>query len=554
VYDYSYDAFQRLEQVNYPNGSKISYTYDANNQIKTLTAAPPAGSGQAQTTTYDYDGLNRLEGVGTANGSTSFDYDPLGLLTAEHLPNGVTSTYGYDNLNRLTNISQQKGGTVITSYTYTLDNAGNRLGVAEAGGQSIQWTYDNLYRLTSETRKSGSTTVAQTSFTYDAVGNRLSQQSTTNGHSSTVQYTYNELDQLTSANSIQYQYDERGNLAKETNGSQVTEYQFDAANRLAHVILPGQSTVTNTYDADGRRVKQVTGSQTTNYLWDETSLYGDVVLETTSGVNTSYALAGNKLISQSRNGATSYYLQDGQGSTRTLTNSAGTVTDTYDYTAFGEIYNQTGTTQNKYLYTGQQADDSSGLYSLRTRFYSPNVGRFLSQDTYDLNFNNPIELNRYGYVAGNPVNSNDPSGNNLVEDVSLRFSTTAALISTLLGSVTPAQLFAPLTGLVLTGIIVALLAKNCGCDIGAERTQLDLAIKLITILVVHAASDLFYFSAPGNQKNHIYWAAVTQSGGNHDKLCEILDAWYKAAKSNPEKAAIKIAQKAAGCRHSRHSN
>lgn len=109
-------------------------------------------------------------------------------------------------------------------------------------------------------------------------------------------------------------------------------------------------------------------------------------------------------------------MQDGQGSTRTLTNSAGNVTDTYDYTAFGELQNQTGTTENNYLYTGQQFDDSNGLYSLRARFYSPNIGRFLSQDTYAVNFSNPIELNRYGYMGNNSINAMDPGRHNSAQE------------------------------------------------------------------------------------------------------------------------------------------
>jgi RHS repeat-associated protein len=246
-------------------------------------------------------------------------------------------------------------------------------------------------------------------------GNRLSEKSTVNGQSSTVQYTYNELDQLITAGTTQYEYDGRGNLELETNGSDVTRYNFDAANRLASVILPDNTTISNTYDPDGRRVSQAIGTQTTSYLWDETSLYGDVVLETTAGINTSYVLAGRKLISQSRNGSTSYYLQDGQGSTRTLTDDSGSVTDSYSYTAFGEIFSQSGTTENKYLYTGQQFDESTGLYSLRARYFNPAVGRFLSQDSYSVNYNNPIELNRYGYAANSPINFSDPSGMLMVE-------------------------------------------------------------------------------------------------------------------------------------------
>ncbi|MBV6390993.1 MAG: hypothetical protein KPEEDBHJ_00197 [Anaerolineales bacterium] len=400
VYDYSYDTFGRLDGVEYPDGRDITYTYNANNQILTMTT--PGG-----TTSYGYDALSRLTSV---NGTT-FEYDALGLLTDEHLSNGVTTSYGYDDLNRLTNITQQLGSTLIGSYVYTLDDAGNRLSVNEMGGQSIHWTYDDLYRLKSETRKNGATIVAQSSFTYDLTGNRLSQ--TVDGVMTS--YTYNELDQMLTAGSVQYEYDDRGNLKKEIDGSQIAQYNYDAANRLANVITPDGTTITNSYDADGRRVKQTVNAQVTTYLWDATSLYGDVVLETTGGVSTSYTLAGTQLISQTRNGSTSYYLQDGQGSTRALTNSAGAVTDTYSYTAFGEIYNQTGTTANSYLYTGQQFDPSTGLYSLRARFYNPSWGRFLSQDTWAVNYSNPIELNRYGYAAGNPIKYIDPSGYTLAE-------------------------------------------------------------------------------------------------------------------------------------------
>jgi RHS repeat-associated protein len=76
----------------------------------------------------------------------------------------------------------------------------------------------------------------------------------------------------------------------------------------------------------------------------------------------------------------SFYGYDGAGSVRQLTNSSGIVSDTYEYDAFGNEVNHTGTTPNNYLYRGEQYDSDLGLYYLRARYMNPLTGRFLSRD------------------------------------------------------------------------------------------------------------------------------------------------------------------------------
>jgi hypothetical protein len=112
-------------------------------------------------------------------------------------------------------------------------------------------------------------------------------------------------------------------------GSQTRRFGYNAANQL--------TSIASGYDMDGRRVTQSNGSQVTHYLSDETSPYVDLALETDGNGSpmASYALAGAQLVSQTRGGETFYYLQDGQSSTRTLSNSTGTITHQYAYTAFG---------------------------------------------------------------------------------------------------------------------------------------------------------------------------------------------------------------------------
>ena len=58
------------------------------------------------------------------------------------------------------------------------------------------------------------------------------------------------------------------------------------------------------------------------------------------------------------------------------------ITDTYDYDAFGNKINSTGTTPKNFLYRGEQYDPL-GLYYLRARYYNPLTGRFMSRDPED---------------------------------------------------------------------------------------------------------------------------------------------------------------------------
>jgi RHS repeat-associated protein len=202
----------------------------------------------------------------------------------------------------------------------------------------------------------------------------------------------------------------------------------------------------------------------TKYLWDEQSMYGDVVAELNSSnaVVASYVLGNGQLISQKRGTTTNYYLADAQNSTRLLTNTSAAVTDTYRYSAFGDIETQTGATTNSYLYTGQQFDSSTGLYSLRARYYDAAIGRFLSRDTFPINHQNPVELNRYVYAAGNPVNHKDPSGH-----VSLLEAAGTIGLSTFSG--------AGLGGIggISFSILLAVATALGGCGDTAQRQLID---------------------------------------------------------------------------------
>jgi RHS repeat-associated protein len=147
------------------------------------------------------------------------------------------------------------------------------------------------------------------------------------------------------------------------------------------------------------------------YLYDMHLPYGQVVAEYNSNGSliADYGF-GLDRISMRRGGTTYTYLADGQGSIRALTNSQGSVTDTYDYFAFGEVLNRTGTTINEFTYTGEQWDPNAGFYYLRARWYDPARGRFASVDPYEGDPQSPISLHRYLYGNASPVSFSDPMG------------------------------------------------------------------------------------------------------------------------------------------------
>jgi RHS repeat-associated protein len=160
------------------------------------------------------------------------------------------------------------------------------------------------------------------------------------------------------------------------------------------------------YDPWGRRVYKSSSSSTSIYAYDgynvieETNSFGGVVARYSQGRNIDEPLA------MLRNGATSYYEQDGLGSVTSLTNSAGTVANNYTYDSFGNLIATSGSTVNNFRYTARDFDPETNLQFSRNRYYDLSTGRFLSEDR--LRFK--AGVNFYEYVSNSPVNLLDPFG------------------------------------------------------------------------------------------------------------------------------------------------
>lgn len=172
---------------------------------------------------------------------------------------------------------------------------------------------------------------------------------------------------------------------------------------------------TYTYDYAGNRtsktVEEGENTHTTYYVTETSGSLSQVVAETNeAGEVTAFYTLGEDLISMERNGETWYYIYDGHGSVRHLTDSNGTVTDSYSYDAYGNLLEKEGTTENDFLYAGEQYNAGTGLYYLRARYMDPSTGTFISMDSYQGSIYDPVSLHKYLYTNANPVMYTDPSG------------------------------------------------------------------------------------------------------------------------------------------------
>ncbi|CAM4211443.1 DUF6531 domain-containing protein [Paenibacillus alkaliterrae] len=113
---------------------------------------------------------------------------------------------------------------------------------------------------------------------------------------------------------------------------------------------------------------------------------------------------------------TLYYMADGLGSALGVMTEDGRMSARYHYDEFGIPLpakkfdpNWPGP-DNLFGYTGLGYDYTSGLTYARARYYQPELGRFISEDTYEGDMWNPQSQNRYAYVHNNPLKYVDPTG------------------------------------------------------------------------------------------------------------------------------------------------
>ena len=183
------------------------------------------------------------------------------------------------------------------------------------------------------------------------------------------------------------------------------------------------ATWTFTYDANGMRTSRSSQYTTYEYVYNGGKLMQMTSQGTTAGA-TAYVFnffydASGVPTSFTMNGATYYYVTNLQGDVVAIVDSSGVKTASYSYDAWGNVTFKKGsgtnsnfiTYYNPLLYRSYVYDQESQLYYLQSRYYDPEVGRFINADALVSTGQDILGNNMFAYCGNNPVNYDDTSGN-----------------------------------------------------------------------------------------------------------------------------------------------
>jgi RHS repeat-associated protein len=433
----TYDEQNRVTGKTVPVIGSTTYGYDGieSNGGYSETTADPKGN----ITKKVYDKAGRLVNVIAGGKTTTYTYYDNGSHKNVHYNDGSTEEYTYyaDGLNE-TLINKKANGDEIDHYSYTYDEAHNQISKTDFKG-TTSYIYDSLGRLESTTEPNGRVT----GYTFDKAGNRLTEAVTVGTSSAITTYNYNEQNRLTDTVTnngsetvtVCYAYDNNGNMVNKSTEtkkpvnqtasgsfklykagtateSAITFYRYDVWNQLTEAIS-GDKKEKYKYNGVGYRVAKNDNGQITNYLYE----YDKVVLETdNAGSQLARNVYGTNLISRTSGNETLYYMYNGHADVTALIDNAGVIKAPYYYDAFGTPiaeYTNEGGKNNPIRYAGYQYDGETGLYYLNSRYYDSKIARFLSEDTYTGDPNDPLSLNLYTYCQNNPIMYWDPTGHYL---------------------------------------------------------------------------------------------------------------------------------------------
>ena len=469
---YRYDNDRRLKEIELPSGQLITNNYISGQLRKTVTVEgdidytylngnqPETISEGAESLTYGYNGdlvtniqyageinTNIVQGYDNnfwlnsltyAGSTTPLNYDNDGLLTGingynieryashglpENISDGVSvqdrtySTYGESDTvqNR---INDKRSYDYTLSYNLVGQIDGKTETLADGTSNTYVYHYDDKRRLKTVI-KNGSTIE---SYEYDANGNRELQTVIARNINAQVA-GYNIGDQLETNGNTSFEYDTNGRLSKKTTTTgeepdvetTIELYNYSSLGRLLSATVDGKL-ITYKHNALGNRVaKLIDGIIVETYLWlNKTTLVATYDKDDNLVQRFEYGLS-NTPVSFTQNGNKYYITSDHLGSPIAISDTSGNVLKAIDYDSFGNVISDSNEAmQIPFGFASGLHDKDTNLIRFGYRDFDPETGRWTARD--------PIgfaggDMNLYGYVASDPINFVDLTGESAVGSV-----------------------------------------------------------------------------------------------------------------------------------------
>jgi RHS repeat-associated protein len=406
---FDYDERGRIaSKTMRPNGApetELAMTYRSDGLVDSITY--PGG----MTIDYSYDRRGRLVGVGGV--IDEIDYDDAGRPTRTRYANGVEQIDTHDPLTGWRRSATLTGPTgALRAVGYRYDRVGNLVEITSPE-PALQWTYrhDDLYRLVDAGGAAGTW-----SYTYDDAGNLLSS-------SDLGVYDYGgggaPATCVTGVGDDTFGFDDRGHVTSTPWG----DHQIDAEGRLRRIDLTAGGHEELTYAHHGglarRRRFDAAGAMTE-------AISPDGLIRFEDGVLVLQFTDGNRIVAREQAGDRTWLHTDHLGSVVLATDATGASVLEIAYGPYGQVLGRSGVEVPQGYAAGEAM--VAGLVLLGSRWYLPQIGRFLSPDSVVGDASDPLAWNAYAYARCNPTSYIDPSGRASIESIAAAVFATIAIV------------------------------------------------------------------------------------------------------------------------------
>ena len=274
-------------------------------------------------------------------------------------------------------------------------------------------------------------------------------------------YTYGDAewgDLLTAYNGEEITYDGIGNPLSYRGWTM----SWQGGRQLAS-MTKGSDTLSFAYNESGLRTSKTVNGVTHNYVWQGSKLAADIT--DAYALYFHYDSSGEVIgFTRTANGTDTeyFYVTNLQGDILKVITATGTEAAAYTYDAWGKLLTSSGdmAEANPIRYRGYYYDTETGFYYVSSRYYDPEVGRWINADSL-LSQGSVLGNNMFAYCLNNPVNMADTTGE-------LPFFLVTAAIGAVAGAIIGGVVAAKNGGNVWAGIGIGAAAGGlAGAGLGA---------------------------------------------------------------------------------------